>query len=203
MPVDFGFEFRNYQTATKYVGVCMSLYGASVEYGLHCLLYLVDAPEGVRPSSRDLAEFQGISPALIAKLFTRLEKAGIVTASEGVSGGFRLARPASAITVLDVADALEGGKPMFQCREVRDWCVLNDPSKVKTSKRGVCAIHAVMLEGERRMREALAETSLGDIAGEVAGKQSERLVAARRRWFEDRAHSRRTSSRHTPTKKGD
>jgi Rrf2 family protein len=179
----------------------MSLYGASVEYGLHCLLYLVDAPEGVRPSSRDLAEFQGISPALIAKLFTRLEKVGIVTASEGVSGGFRLARPASAISVLDVADALEGGKPMFQCREVRDRCVLNDPSKVKTSKRGVCAIHAVMLEGERRMREALAETSLADIAVEVAGKQSERLVAARRRWFEDRAHSRRTSSRHTPTKR--
>jgi hypothetical protein len=59
-----------------------------------------------------------------------------------------------------------------------------------------------MLEGERRMRQALAETSLADIAGEVAGKQSERLVAARRRWFEDRAHSRRTSSRHTAIKKG-
>jgi DNA-binding IscR family transcriptional regulator len=74
---------------------------------------------------------------------------------------------------------------------------------VKPSKRGVCAIHAVMLEGERRMREALAETSLADIADEVAGKQSERLVAARRQWFEDRVHSRRASSRHTPIKKGD
>jgi len=56
----------------------MSLYGASVEYGLHCLLYLADPPEGVRPSSRDLAEFQGVSPAYIAKLFTQLEKAGLV-----------------------------------------------------------------------------------------------------------------------------
>ena len=179
----------------------MGLYGARVEYGLHCLLYLVDPPEGVRPSSRDLAEFQGVSPAFIAKLFTQLEKVGIVAASEGVSGGFRLARPASAISVLNVADALEGGKPMFQCREVRDRCVLSDSNNVKASKRGVCAIHAVMLEGERRMREALAETSLADIAKEVAGKQSQRLVAARRQWFEDRAHSRRTSSRHTPTKR--
>jgi Rrf2 family protein len=179
----------------------MSLYGASVEYGLHCLLYLVDPPEGVRPSSRDLAEFQGVSPTFIAKLFTQLEKVGIVTAAEGVSGGFSLARPASSISVLDVADALEGGKPLFQCREVRDRCVLNDPSKAKISKRGVCAIHAVMLEGERRMREALAETSLADIANKVAGKHSERVVAARRRWFEDRAHSRRTSSRHTPIKR--
>ena len=62
----------------------MSLYGAGVEYGLHCLLCLVDPPEGVRPSSRDLAEFQGVSPAYIAKLFTQLEKAGLVSASEGV-----------------------------------------------------------------------------------------------------------------------
>ena len=181
----------------------MSLYGASLEYGLHCLLYLVSPPDGVRPSSRDLAEFQGVSPTFLAKLFTQLEKVGIVTASEGVNGGFSLARPASSISVLDVADALEGGKPLFQCREVRDRCVLNDSSKAQISKRGVCAIHAVMLEGERRMREALAQKSLADIADEVAGKQSERFVAVRRRWFEDRAHSRRTTSRHTPTKKGD
>jgi Rrf2 family protein len=191
------------KTTTKFVGVYMSLYGASVEYGLHCLLYLVDPPDGVRPSSRDLAEFQGVSPAFIAKLLTQLEKVGIVTASEGVNGGFNLARSASSISVLDVVDALERGKPLFQCREIRNRCVLNDSSKVKISNRGVCAIHAVMLEGERRMREALAETSLADIADEVAGKQSDRLVAARRRWFEDRAHSRRTSSPHTPTKKGD
>jgi Rrf2 family protein len=171
----------------------MSLYGAGVEYGLHCLLYLVDPPEGVRPSSRDLAEFQGVSPAYIAKLFTQLEKAGLVSAAEGVSGGYGLARPASAITVLDVADALEGGKPLFQCREVRDRCVLIEPTKAKPSKRSVCAIHAVMLEGERRMREALAETSLADIADELAGKQSGRAVAARRQWFENRVQSRRAS----------
>jgi Rrf2 family protein len=181
----------------------MSLYGASVEYGLHCLLCLVDPPEGVRPSSRDLAEFQGVSPSYIAKLFTQLEKAGLVSASEGVSGGYSLARPAHAVTLLDVADALEGGKPLFQCREVRDQCVLNDPTTAKASKRGVCAIHAVMLEGERRMREALAETSLADIADEVAGKQSQRAAVARRQWFVDRAQSRRASPPRTRTKKGD
>ena len=171
----------------------MSLYGAGLEYGLHCLLYLVDPPEGVRPSSRDLAEFQGVSPAYIAKLFTQLEKAGLVSASEGVSGGYSLARPASAITVLEVADALEGGKPLFQCREVRERCVLIEPTKAKPSKRSVCAIHAVMLEGERRMREALAQTSLADIAAAVARKQSQRVVAARQQWFENRAQSRRAS----------
>lgn len=179
----------------------MSLYGASVEYGLHCLLYLVDAPQDMLPSSRDLAEFQGVSATFIAKLFTQLERAGLVSATEGVCGGYKLARPAGAITVLDVADALEGGKPLFRCREVRDRCVLNDPGKA-TSKRGLCAIHAVMREGESRMREALAATSLADIADEVAGKQSHRFIAARRQWFADRAQARRTSPPRTRTKNG-
>ena len=96
----------------------MSLYGASVEYGLHCLLYLVDLPQEVVPSSRDLAEFQGVSPSYAAKLFTQLEKAGLVASSEGTAGGYRLARPVDEITVLDVVDALEGGKPLFQCRKI-------------------------------------------------------------------------------------
>jgi Rrf2 family protein len=171
----------------------MSLYGASVEYGLHCLLYLVDPPPGVTPSSRDLAEFQGVSPSYVAKLFTQLEKAGLVASSEGTAGGYRLARPIDEMTVLDVVDALEGGKPLFQCREVRDRCVLG--SATPASRRGVCAIHAVMLEGERRMREALAETTLADIAAKVAGKQPPRLVAERKRWFQQRALERRPATR--------
>ena len=108
------------------------------------------------------------------------------------AGGYQLARPVDEITVLDVADALEGGKPLFQCREVRDRCVLGSAG---ASRRGVCAIHAVMLEGERRMREALAETTLADIAAEVAGKQAPRLVAERKRWFEQRALERRSATR--------
>ena len=36
----------------------MALYGASVEYALHCLLYLADAAEQTRIPSQDLAQFQ-------------------------------------------------------------------------------------------------------------------------------------------------
>ena len=93
----------------------MAHLGSSVEYGLHCLLWLVDPMAGPA-SSRDLAELQGVSPSFIAKIFPRLEKAGIVEASEGVRGGYRLARPANEITVLDVVDAIEGKKPLFDCQ---------------------------------------------------------------------------------------
>ena len=96
----------------------MALYGSSVEYGLHCLLYLVDSSADAKASSVDLAELQGISPSYVAKLFTELKSAGIVTAAEGARGGYQLARPAEDITVLDVVDALEGDNPLFQCKEI-------------------------------------------------------------------------------------
>lgn len=98
----------------------MALYSAGVEYGIHCLLFLADEKGDSRESSvRTLAELQGVPPELLAKVFTRLAKAGLVAATEGVRGGFRLARPANEISVLDVVRAIDGDKSIFECREVR------------------------------------------------------------------------------------
>jgi len=44
-------------------------------------------------SVRDLARFQQLPGRFLAKLFTRLEGAGIVDGIEGIGGGFSLARP--------------------------------------------------------------------------------------------------------------
>jgi Rrf2 family protein len=97
----------------------------SVEYGIHCLLWLVTSGD-VPLSSRDLAEVQGISHSLVAKIFPKLEKAGIVRASEGVRGGYVLARPAEKISFLQIVDAIEGRKPLFDCQEIRGRCAVFD-----------------------------------------------------------------------------
>src|SRR5690606_27969881 len=115
---------------------------SSVEYGIHCLLWLVDAGDK-QPSSRDLAELQGLSPSFVAKIFPKLEKAGIVTANAGVRGGYRLARPAEDITVLAIVDAIEGAKPLFDCQEIRDRCAVFGGDAPRWATNGVCAIHAV------------------------------------------------------------
>ena len=48
--------------------------------------------EPLRGNVRDLAELQGVSVEYLAKLFTSLQKAGLVVAAEGARGGHRLAR---------------------------------------------------------------------------------------------------------------
>ena len=140
----------------------MALYSTSVEYGLHCLLPLC-APE-IHASSQDLADFQGISPAYLAKLFATLKRAGLVVALEGAGGGYRLARPPTEITVLDVVIALEGDKPLFQCNEIRGNCAVFDGQPPAWASKGLCSIHAVMVEevtawfGARRTTRARGAT---------------------------------------------
>lgn len=173
----------------------MSLYGSNLEYGLHCLLHLVAPPAGASVSSRDLAGFQGVSAALVAKLFTRLQRAGIVESAAGIHGGFRLAKAPGDISVFDVARALEGDKPLFQCREIRRNCVLYGDSPPTTATRGVCAIHAVMLQAEESMFNALRGHTLASLAGTVEGKTSAKYADLKLQWFGNRHAERQIPAR--------
>ncbi|WP_018236329.1 Rrf2 family transcriptional regulator [Ensifer sp. BR816] len=149
----------------------MAHVSAGVEYALHCLLFLVDAQELGQPASaRDLAELQKIPAEFVAKLFTKLQKAGIVVAREGIGGGFALARAASDITALDVVEAVDGRKALFECKEIRGQCALFDDRTPGWAVDGVCSIHAVMLEAEKRTREVLAAHTLASIAKRAATK---------------------------------
>ena len=121
----------------------MSHISAGVEYGLHCLLYLTEPAPGVPEASvRDLAELQGVPIDYLAKLFTKLAKAGLVIATEGAKGGFPLARPAAKISVLDVVIAIDGDKALFDCKEIRSRCAVFGDEAPSWATSGVCAIHA-------------------------------------------------------------
>ncbi len=167
-----------------------SLYGASIEYGLHCILWLVG--EGVeRASSRNLAELQGVPMATMAKIMPRLEKAGIVSSMDGIMGGYALARSPDEISVLDVVDAIEGGRRLFDCKEIRRGCVLFGGTPPDWSSAGLCGIHSLMLRAENRMRAELARTSLAKLARGVARPPEFDPLAAS--WIEDRSNSRRAA----------
>ena len=165
----------------------------SVEYALHCLLWL-GGPGDVPVSSRDLAEFQGISPSFVAKIFPRLEKAGLVAAAEGVRGGYVLARDPEAISVLEVVDAVEGDKPLFDCKDIRGRCPMFGEPPPDWATSGVCAIHALMLRAEKAMRSVLASQSLADIARVVERKAPPEFAQEVRDWFDGRAEARTARS---------
>lgn len=161
-----------------------SLYGSAVEFGLHSILCLI-APRSKPVSNRDLAEFVGISPALLAKILPKLEKAGLIGSSGGFHGGYRLARPADEITVLDVVDAVDGSKSLFDCKEIRGNCVLFSGVPPAWSVHGVCGIHAVMLRAEKSMRSEMAKTSILQLA--MGTRVPAAFSSEAGAWFDNRA----------------
>jgi len=176
------------QTRTDMVRV-MAHITVSVEYGIHSLLWLAGAGEAPL-SSRDLAEFQGLSPTFIAKIFAKLEKAGIVHASEGARGGYVLARAPEDISFLQIVDAIEGKKPLFDCQDIRGRCAVFGDRPPNWATNGTCSIHAVMLQAEKAMRETLANRSLADISQAVARKAPQEFGDQVRSWMGDRLKNR-------------
>jgi Rrf2 family transcriptional regulator, iron-sulfur cluster assembly transcription factor len=62
-----------------------------------------------------VAERQQISLAYLEQLFVKLRRAGLVDSARGRSGGYRLAKPATLITVAEVMRAVDEGLRMTRC----------------------------------------------------------------------------------------
>jgi Rrf2 family protein len=80
------------------------------EYGLRCALQLAGLPEGSVLAASQVAEREGISVQYSSKILHLFRKAGLVNASRGMQGGFRLARPANEITLKTVFRAFREDK---------------------------------------------------------------------------------------------
>jgi len=170
-----------------------SLYGAGAEYALHSLLVMAERSEPV--SASDLARFQALPERYLSKIFTRLEKAGLVEAIEGVGGGFRLARPAERITVRDVLDAVDPGRALFECAEIRRHCALFGKEAPGWSVSGMCRIHLFMKETEDTLRGLLAAKTLADLRREFGRKAPQAFLREAQEWFVGRRQARTAGKR--------
>lgn len=64
-----------------------------------------------------LASQRGLPPAMVSKILKQLVRAGILVSHRGAHGGYRLARAATAISVAEVVDAMEGPMALTDCIE--------------------------------------------------------------------------------------
>jgi Rrf2 family protein len=82
------------------------------------ILTLLANNRGEEPLTSDyIAGSVNTNPSLIRRLLGQLARAGLTTAQLGTGGGARLARPASAITLLDVHRAVDDSAPFALHRE--------------------------------------------------------------------------------------
>lgn len=75
------------------------------DYGIRCMLYLAQQKDYVQAGK--IAAAMEVPENVIPRVLSRLKKAGLVQARSGVSGGHKLSRPASEITMLDIIACME------------------------------------------------------------------------------------------------
>jgi len=93
---------------------------------------------GARVSAADLAAETRLPAPTVQKLVSRLSKAGLLRSSRGVGGGLQLARPAAAITLADIVEAVEGPIALTSCvEEGRHDCTLEDACAMRAHWPGV------------------------------------------------------------------
>ncbi|HEX8555919.1 MAG TPA: SUF system Fe-S cluster assembly regulator [Sphingomonas sp.] len=79
-----------------------------------------------------LATETGVPLPTAQKLVSRLSAAGLLESTRGTGGGFRLARPAAAISLADIVEAVEGPIALTTCvDEDRHDCALDGHCAVK------------------------------------------------------------------------
>ncbi len=153
-----------------------------VEWTLHCCTVLAALPAAVTVPGARLAEFHGVPAPYLVKQLQKLSQAGIVEATTGRAGGYRLARPASEITVLDVVLALEGPEPAFRCTEIRQ----QGPSAVEAPRYArPCGIARAMWRAEDAWRAELGAVTIADINGELATSVDPGQMAKAVAWFQE------------------
>lgn len=78
---------------------------------------------GGRTSAAELAAETGLPVPTVQKLVSRLSAAGLLRSVRGAGGGLQLARPAAAITVADIVEAVEGPIALTACIDGNDCAV--------------------------------------------------------------------------------
>ena len=90
-------------------------------------------PAGERLSATELANDTGVPLPTAQKLMGQLAACGLLSSARGASGGFALARPAEAISLADIVEAVEGPIAMTVCsgHDGPSDCALDAHCRVK------------------------------------------------------------------------
>src|SRR5919201_1680619 len=143
------------------------LFSTKAEYGVRLMVEPgrragddpVDAAEPVALAT--VAEAEVLPLSYLEHLVAKLREAGLVTSVRGAHGGYRLARPAEEIAMLDVVQALEGPIAPMECfHDVREGRVLC--SHEVDGERN-CATRLLWTRVHGGITKALSGTTLADL----------------------------------------
>jgi FeS assembly SUF system regulator len=107
-----------------------------------------------RVSATDLAAETRLALPTVQKLVSIMTKAGLLRSARGTGGGIQLARPAAAITLTDIIEAVEGPIALTSCV---------DTGSHNCAMEGSCAVQPHWAVVNKTVRGALSEINLAGL----------------------------------------
>ena len=84
-------------------------------YGTRAMLDIAVHKDNGPCVMKDISKRQDISPKYLDHILSALRRAGLIKNIRGKGGGYILSRPASAITLKDIIEAVEGSLAPVEC----------------------------------------------------------------------------------------
>lgn len=107
-------------------------------------------------STRSIAEVLNIPKPTLVKILQNLSNHGIIETKEGKQGGIRLLKKPSKITVLDVLNAMESGKPLFQT----SFNIMAEGKRPDTAQKSIAKL---LNNAEQKMKLVLSEKTIEEV----------------------------------------
>jgi Rrf2 family protein len=137
------------------------------DYSLLAMMYIASRPDGVLAYRRDIASHYTIPKDFLAKVLQKLARGGLIRSYRGMQGGYRLARPAGDITLVDVVEAVEGPLSLVDCQCEPGDCM----------QEATCTIQSALRDVQQDIRGILSRVSLIDLRDKLRADDGERLIS--------------------------
>lgn len=138
----------------------------TTDYAIRMVYYL--ALENEMRNTEILANSLGIPASYVPKVTKALKKAGILEATEGIQGGYRLKKPPKDICLLDIIRATEKTIRINRCLEDDGYC----------SRQGtaICPIHKIYKNVQTEFEGRFSEITIAELLGEKRPEQKTYLA---------------------------
>ena len=143
----------------------------TAEYALRAAVLLAQSPAGASASVGELAEALELPQNYLSKTLNTLARTGVLVSTRGKRGGFRLARPAGEISLLDIVDPFDrlGDRPA---------CLMG---KGECSEADACAAHHAWKSVSAQVHAFFQQTTVADLVEQERAKARKRSSKVTRR----------------------
>lgn len=123
------------------------------DYGTVVMVYLAHHQDRLC-NARDIAEHTHLTVPTVSKLLKQLTAAGLLLSVRGVSGGYRLSKSPSQISVADILFVLDENRGIIECDKQPNDCTLSRVCRIQSNWRLI----------SRAIESALTSVTLEELA---------------------------------------